>query len=200
VARELSTEFLTDRIGLAYVLNCTHNHVNKLASRGMPRRARGQYDIRECVQWMLADVTTRAGMDPEQVEDVVRARTELYVEQKLKTRVDRRRAEGELVPAAEVQDAMLRVVAVLVGAFEGLPLRAAGELVNVATGPEVVAILMGHCHEYRDELARVLATLGQNIPAAQQADDASPDPKRSGLGGPRALPAPGKPATRTLAN
>lgn len=172
-SRNLATEFVTDRTGMAYVLGCSVNHVNKLVSRGLPRQSRGQYSVPEAVQWFISDLTSRGHVDPDEMPAVVKARTDLYVAQEAHKRLETRRMAGELVDVGEVQTALLKLAQVLIAGLEGLPMRAAQEMAGVATTPEAAAVLRGHCNAIRNQIADELAALAAPLESGAQDRDAA---------------------------
>lgn len=182
MSRDLATEFLTDRVGMAHVLGCSVNHINKLAAKGMPRRSRGQYSIPECVQWMLSDVTTRSRVDPDELPAVVEARTRLYVAQEQRTRLETRRLAGELLEADDVLNRMMQLASVLVTGLEGLPTRAAEELAHLGTAAEISAKLREYCNATRNEIARECASLEPPDSNDSGGDTGTPDQKCGRLG------------------
>lgn len=200
MAREIETDFVTDRAGMAQIFGCSINHINKLVTRGLPRRSRGQYSIPECVQWAIADATTRSGIDPDELPAVVEARTRLYVAQERHKRLETRRLEGELIEHDEVRSSLLSLAHVLVGSLEGLPVRLAQDFANARTTAEAAAILREHCVAARQELAKRVAALGAPMESDGEVNRAAADQERGGVGGRRARRAAGESAPGPVVN
>lgn len=196
--RDLETELVTDRGGMARIFGCSVNHINKLVTRGLPRKARGQYDIPACVQWMISDTTSKSGIDPEELPAVVEARTRLYVAQEAHKVLETRRLAGELVEAEEVRANMLELAQLLVSALEGLPVRAAAAAAATRTTAEAAATLREECSAARDELATRIAALAEPVPAGEPPGDTATDQKRGRVGGRRARGTAGEPAPGTV--
>lgn len=199
MSRDLATEFTTDRTGIAYVIGCSVNHVNKLVAKGMPRARRGQYDIAQVVQWLLSDATSRAGVDPDELPAVVEARTRLYVAQEEHKRLETRRLAGEVIDAEEVRSEMMALAQILVSALEGVPMRAAQDLIGVHSAAEAAATLREHCSAARNELAAQLASLAEPVPADEPIGAAAADPQRGTMGRRRANGATRKPTAGPVA-
>jgi len=197
---DLATQLVTDRGGLARIFGCSVNHINKLVTRGLPRKARGLYDIPACVQWMISDTTSKSGIDPDELPAVVEARTRLYVAQEAHKVLETRRMAGELLEVDDVRANMLELAQLLVSALEGLPVRAAAAAAATRTTAEAAATLREECSAARDELATRIASLAGPVPAVEPTGDTAADPQRRRVGGRRARGASGEPAPGPVVN
>jgi len=198
--RDLETDLVTDRSGMARIFGCSVNHINKLVTRGLPRKARGQYDIAACVQWMISDTTSRSGIDPDELPAVVEARTRLYVAQEAHKVLETRRLAGELLEAEDVRARMLDLAQLLVSALEGLPVRAAAAAAATRTTAEAAATLREECSAARSELATRIVALGGSLQADRPTGNAATEPERGRMGRRGTSRATGEPAPGTVVN
>ncbi|MDH3906671.1 MAG: DUF1441 family protein, partial [Gammaproteobacteria bacterium] len=176
-ARVPDLELTVTRPYLAAVMGVTEQHVGALAIReGLPRRGRGQYYLPDVWAWAM---TRAKGGDDD-------ARTRLYRAQTEKTELDVEIARHQHIPADEVQQAMVELLAILLNVCDSLPQRAAQGVVGCGSVAEAVHILEENCHAVRADLASTLAAVGKDVAAVITDSDTSAPAKRRGMGKRRA--------------
>jgi len=178
---DLRTDFETDREGLAYCLSMTQPMLSKLVPKGLPRRRHGVYDVAECVAWYIR--YSGGSLDPEMAVEKDRAQVQLIRAQTKRTQIQAGRAAAELLPAADVQDAVMAINSIYQSAQQNMPAR----LVRTVREAETEAIAMEILDEYQREiLDRVAAGFEQLAadPASLRApDEAETEAIGSDVGG-----------------
>lgn len=180
---EIRTDWITDRSGLAAVLGVAVNHINKLAGKGMPRAARGRYDVRDCVQWFIQRLEEGGARDPDEIEEVVKERTMLYSAQRRHKELEVGRLAGELVNIDEAQEALLELAAILVQGLDAFPTRAAAQLLNLTTEAEAIDIAQRETRHTRALLCERVKALGESLRSGFDAARADAEADGSGMGG-----------------
>ncbi len=136
---------------LAEVFGVGRSMVYKYQDQGMPRRARGEYDLRACVQWMIAHVSKRSGGDDP--EDLTAARLELVRAQTDGQVLENRRRAGELLPVDQVSRVLNEMAVIVSGQLDGLGPRCAGTLAGVHEPADIQGILFDECRDIRASIA-----------------------------------------------
>lgn len=160
-APEERETWITDRAGIAYLLGVKFATISKLNARGMPKLSRGRYHMADCAQWYFSD---KGGLDPDENEEVIEARTELYRAQTESKRIDNLRETKELAYVSDLRAIVEQLHAETVAAIEPLPARCAKDYADANNEREARALLEQHANELRarlyervNEIARDLA-------------------------------------------
>jgi phage terminase Nu1 subunit (DNA packaging protein) len=167
---------------VARALNVSPRRVQQLAAEGLPRIAKGEYDLGACMAWYIKYlqrvIEQRARDDGTSVSSLTSERIRGAREAADKAAIDNRRRRGELIET-EFVGALLRDLAQDISArLEGLP----GRLANAIDGidpNERRARFLAECREIRSGIAVHVAKLaergaasagrGGNVPAAAAA-------------------------------
>lgn len=172
VPAALRTDWITDRAGLAHVLGLAElNSISKLVARGMPRQDRGRYDLAACVPWYIQDVKSRGQVDPDEIEEVVLARTKLYDAQRLGKEIDNAIRTKQVAYIEQMDAGAMDLGAEFNAGLEQLPGRAAVECVRAQNETEAREILTRHANEIRERVSERLAAVARDLRAG-----GGPDP------------------------
>jgi phage terminase Nu1 subunit (DNA packaging protein) len=116
-------------------LNLTDRRIMQLVQEGMPKQARGRYDLVKCLEWYVrylqqaVEKRSVAAEDGEPINwNVEKAR--LTRAQALTAEMEYRRKIGELIPAHLVDDKFMTFAGNVHDRFLALPSRIAGRLEN----------------------------------------------------------------------
>ena len=185
-----------DAVG--HVLGVTRETVSRYAKNmDMPRKARGKYDLCECVQWALERQAKQAGDDENPA--IVQARIDLMREQETGHKIKNATALGELIPAAIVQTQFMAMATATASQLDGLPARMAAELASIDNPTEIQRVLADECAAIRDSAAAAFAASAGAVES--EPDTAQPTEKKRGAVGRRRKGATTKqPRTRKVAN
>lgn len=117
---------------LAEVFDVTEVQIRNYVKQGMPQAARGRYDIRECVQWVI---DYKLGRSKSTTESSSAA--ELNVARRRKLELELAQQAGRLVPIDHCAQAFVAIATAVAGALDALSPRAAPK---VATETSIAAI------------------------------------------------------------
>ena len=140
---------IVDRQSLAAALDLTPNRIQQLTVQGMPKVARGRYDLAACTQWYIAFKLNGA----QESSDVNEARKKLYDAQVIKTELETERMRRELIPADEVLRDMNAFQQIVVDTLDGWPERTAQQLVDIIDATAVEEALLVETNAVRDQVA-----------------------------------------------
>ena len=179
----LRTEWITDRAGLASVIGVTPHHVHKLVTRGMPRAARGRYDVRECVQWYVQRLEQGGARDPDDMEEVIAERIQLIRAQRHRVELDNEQRRGELVEYLEAQDALLELTSLLTQSTSALKIRLARSVLNLTTEAEAIHVIERETNAIGEQLSQRAQALGERLSLGSPTVETEPETDGSAMGG-----------------
>ena len=105
---------------LCALLGVPHKQLSRWAAAGMPKLARGEWDLRATVQWLLAHMSG-ADSPEDQGEALTVARKSLIVAQNRKLDIEIERLEGSIYDAAVVHSAFDALAVIVSSAHNALP-------------------------------------------------------------------------------
>lgn len=182
-ARAELQNWIVDRSTLAFVFGVESKAVSKFVERGMPPPIRrGEYVLPDCVQWRIQDVRRGGSMDPDQIPEVVEARTELYRAQHAHKRIESARLAGELLPFDNVMAEVAKISALVAQGFEQFVGRCAEEFAAAETLPDAMRILSEHERQARQRIADGLEQMARDFERGIPDSEAAADEERGGMG------------------
>lgn len=161
--------------------------VSNFVAEGMPKAARGQYDLVECLVWYIGRLRTanqkRTQDDPDQdlpsLDKVERRLKKAKAESEEMTLAERRK---ELMPVHLHKETLTHLVQVTKQRFLNMPARLAQKLEGCTTA-EIKALLSGSIRDALSELSRKELPIGQPAPtrkvSSENAGGGLPRKKRS---------------------
>jgi hypothetical protein len=159
----------------ALVMGITAAGVRKLAREsGMPRDARGAYDLRKCVPWYLQMWKKKAQGDD--ISDLAEERRLMLKEQRMMAEIERRTMEGTKIDRDEAREGWAMLAGMFVAALDALVAQVSPVIVHVESPAEARAILKGAANSIREELANELDRIESGLPGVS-GDDPSPLPR-----------------------
>jgi len=167
---------------LAEVFGVGRSMVYKYQDQGMPREARGRYDLRKCVQWLVAKMSHRGGDDP---DDLQSARLELVKAQTEGQQLENRRKAGELLPADQVARALNDIAVIVSSQLDGLASRCAGRVAAITEPGAVQRELFEETRQIREAVAQATHTYADDL-VARQGKEHEPDQSPAPIGKQRA--------------
>lgn len=113
---------------LAKVLNLTPRRVQQLVGEGMPRSARGAYDLGNCMSWYIrylqkALETRSSGTEGSGITNLMTQRTRQAQESAERMQMANLKARGEVVLIADVQQKIQRAISFLGQDFDSVAQR-----------------------------------------------------------------------------
>ena len=135
---------------IAKVLHVSRRRVRQLVEQGMPREARGKYDLSACVQWYTK---YRAGLAAQSSKiDKARLR-KLNAEAKMiEIRVTA--MEEKLIPADVVQDTWKKITQAIRARLLKIPAEVAAELEGIEDKVEAREIIKQNIYAALDDLSQ----------------------------------------------
>ena len=141
---------IINRSTLAECLGVTVGRVTQLVNEGMPRCARGKYDLPLCVRWYL-DYKLKGG--PNVSADVNEARKKLYDEQTIKTKLETSRIRREVIPSDEHMIDMNQLAVMFSSGLDSIGGRLASELAGVSDARKIADLLAHETAAIRESVA-----------------------------------------------
>src|SRR5580698_7192096 len=112
---------------LAKAMNVAPRTAQRFVTEGMPRVARGRYDLVQCVLWyirsMQATLAARGEGDGEQPTPLMAARIKQAAERTKAMRAARLEREGKLVEIAALRPDLRKVRSIILRGLGDLPAR-----------------------------------------------------------------------------
>ena len=136
---------------LGHILGVTRQMICKYVKQGMPKHARGKYDIAVCVQWVIERFKANRD-DKNDNSELCLERLKLYQSQRIKTDLENEKTRREVLPVEEVAEtfnAMAAEVAIRLDAVGG---RLASVLAGLKNPAEVQAVLLSEMREIRSSI------------------------------------------------
>ena len=180
---------------LAIILGVTGARVVQLHEQGMPKFARGKYDIAECVQWVIARWMVSSTNDKSLDEQ----RKALLYEQTLKTQLENRTTEAKLFDGDEVQGALEAIMVLFVGQLDALAPRVCNRFAGITDAGQIKAELFEECREVRRTLSEALEGMGGYIQSPGKPGKTAATPKSKPVGGRGKNTSTRKPRARAVA-
>lgn len=168
----------------AALLSVSPQRLAALVKMGLPKLARGRYDPRACVGWLLAE--SRGKGEP---GDVHAKRKSLYDAQEAHKRLETFRLAGTLVEVEEAEHVITTLAGIYTSQLQGLAPRLAG-LVAGLEDPAIIEERLDD--EFRDLLRAVsdnVREFGDQYSNERQNSLPAPQPRRRGVGRPKKNPA-----------
>ena len=144
---------------LADVLGITPARIVQLHGNGMPKHARGQYNLADCVQWNVARWQTMGGQDKSLDEQ----RKALLFEQTRKTHLENEETESKLFDGDEVEGAISAMMVLFVGQMEGLAPRVCNRLAGLSDASQIKTELHDECREILLTLSEAFDKVGKHL-------------------------------------
>jgi phage terminase Nu1 subunit (DNA packaging protein) len=159
------------RKALCDVLGITSNSFQKLKDAGVFNALdRGVYDLKAAVAaWLKYHVD---GAAP---GDLTEARRLLTIAQRKQVELNTRRAERELVPLADAEQAFQAAMVMIAAQLDGLPGRVAGELAGIDDPAAVRAYLFDETRRIRDAAATTLEDWATGAGGGSGPETATPE-------------------------
>ncbi|WP_316203349.1 hypothetical protein [Bradyrhizobium sp. SZCCHNS3051] len=132
---------------LARLLGIARGTVSNLASDGvLPRDGRGTFDPSKAVQAYIRHKVTSATAGDENVASLTAERSRLARLKADRAEIEARTMAGELVPAADIEAAWLKVVGVVRARILAIPTKLATRIIGLKTPAEAEALLRKEVH------------------------------------------------------
>lgn len=154
---------------LAFILDYHENHINYLVTKeGAPKNeVHNSYSLIGFIKWW------RKYFEKSKEEEIQRARSAkpqdylATVSAKIKE-LQIKEKEGELVPAADVNDAWQNEMAVLNAKVDGLPIKAAPQLVGISDQSKIKDILTELINDLKADIAKTKLHTKSKLPGTAQ--------------------------------
>lgn len=160
---------------LAEIFAVSEVQVRNYVKQGMPQAARGRYDVRECVQWLI-DQKCRSARSVTEVSSAA----ELNVARRRKIELELATAAGALVKVEEAAQVFTAIATAVAGALDALGPRVAPMVARETNIGAIERVVTAEARLVRgviaDELARFGATLGSTGRLVVDAVSAEPVP------------------------
>lgn len=143
---------------LALMLDISREQVMRLVKfDGLPKRARGEYPLRECVEWYIHHLRdlNKAGGAQEKAK-----RMELIEAQKVRTQIANSIQLNELLPAGEVATVFNQVMSTVGSMLDGLAPRMAAQLAALDDPAKIQKVLFDECRDLRNTAATAVENIG----------------------------------------
>ena len=114
---------------LADEFGVTKQSISNYASEGMPKRARGEFDLVECMRWYIARIKESTA---EKVRDLAREQIRLTAASAEIKEITAAQMRGELIPLEIYEREVGRMFGVVRQGFLSLPARIAPQLEGLA--------------------------------------------------------------------
>ena len=102
-------------------------------------------------------------MSPEEVDEVVQARTRLYDAQTRAKEIDNRKADGELIEVDDALAVCMDMGVELVAGADQLPGRVAPDCVGLPSEAEALRAVAKHANEFRERIAESVEGLSDRL-------------------------------------
>lgn len=146
ISRIVTVEFLAE------VFGCSVSMIYKYQRAGMPKEARGRYDLAKCVQWYCQRARSE-GMEGETERNVTDARTRLVDAQRIKTELETERLRGRLIDVHEVGAVLNELAGIVATQADALGPRLAGVLAEIDDPAMVQAEIASEARALRVAIA-----------------------------------------------
>jgi len=157
---DTSAQLIATRKQIGHVFAVSDPMITRYLKQGMPKRGPAQYDVRECVQWMIDQVQQKGTTGNE----IAKAQMELNQARTERVRIEIEKELGELIGFESARQALLTLASEIVGALDALPARTAPAILAAdRTLPTVMECIRDECRAIRDELAGTVAELEDRI-------------------------------------
>ena len=154
-------DWTTTAEGIAAIIGVQRETVTRLAQvEGMPKQARGKYNIVECIQWIMDRERDKSGS--ETPEDK-KARIAVAKQQEIKLKIDNAQQLNELLPAAIVSSAFAAMSSELANKLDGLAPRMASELSTMDQPSHIQKALFDECRAIRAATAAAFSAIAGDI-------------------------------------
>ena len=135
---------------IAIILGVTRRAIGQMVERGMPKQALGQFDVKECIDWIIESRSkNRAATDLEG------QRCFLLKEQTEACALQNAQRRAELVGKQDVLNLMDEITSALEGVHVGIGERLAPNLAGLRDPGATQAILDSEMHQIRITLSEV---------------------------------------------
>lgn len=190
------TDWTVSTTELALILGVRPQRIAALSSQdGMPKLARGRYDLPACIQHLLAKA--REVREP---GDVFEARKRLYQAQEEHKRLEIFRLSGTLVEYDEAAHVISTLAGIYTSTVQGLSPR----LAQICAELDDPAVIEERLDEEFRELCQVVADKVEEFGRQYRSERPHTDPatgkRRRPVGRPKKSPAPRVPRTGPVAN
>lgn len=180
---------------LGEIIGVSPSRILQMNQQGMPKHARGKWDLAVCVQWVIARWQT-ASQNDKSLDDQRKA---LLFEQTLKTNLENQVNQAKLFDADEVQGAIAAIMTLFVGQLDSLAPRVCNRLAGLHDAGEIKQELFEECREIRVTLSDALEQVGRDIQPGQSAAKTTTTAKSKPVGGRRKNTTTRKPGARAVA-
>ena len=174
--------YIVPRPMLAEIAGVTERQVTNYAKEGMPQAARGQFDLRECVPWLMDKARGRAKTTTE-----ASSATELNIARRKRIELEMRERSGELVPVEDVRRTVIGIASLVASMLDGFAPRIADEVAALDNPAEIQKLVFLECRSIRSALAEKARELEVDVTAL-------PAPAKKPARKPRKKKATGAPA------
>jgi phage terminase Nu1 subunit (DNA packaging protein) len=180
---------------LSEVFGISPSRLAQYHREGMPKAARGLFDLAECVQWNVARWQTKSGNDKSLDEQ----RQALLLEQTIKTNLENQVTQGKLFDSEELEAALVAILAQFKGQLESLAPRVCNRLAGMHDANEIKAEIYEETRAILDAVSDAFTAMGGDIQAGRESTKAAPAKSRQRVGRPRKNTAPRKPRAGKVA-
>ncbi len=154
---------------LCELLGISRTRITQMVKEGMPKQARGKYDLKACVQWYL-DKRLTGGSKTADLND---ARKKLYESQREKTDLETARIRRQLIPAEEVAHAIHELTSIYAAQLEGVGGRLAGELAGITEEGRILERLTDETRLIRGNVADLVQTFADTYDSSDDSKTAA---------------------------
>lgn len=137
----------------ARALGVSRQMLNRYLRAGMPRGDDKRYDLATVQRWLKDQELGKPSVDGST------ARTELMIAQRVKIELETAKMRRELLPAADVRQAVQAIAATVAGQLDALPPRVAPQIVGAASITTVIGALRFELHAVRIAIADEIEAL-----------------------------------------
>lgn len=135
---------------LAEIFGVSTMAVTKWVQAGMPKESRSRYNLAECVQWKLRELTDKAGPANKDTSD---ERTELVKAQTRKLELESAKLSGDLVAVDTVRRVVNQVAVIASSQLDGLAARVAGTVAELNEPATIQQVIFDECRSIRASIA-----------------------------------------------
>lgn len=165
--------YIVPRPMLATIAGVTERQVTNYVKDGMPQAARGMFDLRECVPWLMDKARGRAKTTTE-----ASSATELNVARRKRIELEMRERSRELVPVEDVRRTVIGIASLVASMLDGFAPRIAGEVATLDNPAEIQKLVFLECRSIRGALAEKARELEIEVPETLPAPAKKPARKR----------------------
>jgi phage terminase Nu1 subunit (DNA packaging protein) len=151
---------IVTRQTLSECLNISTNRVSQLVRDGMPKEARGKYDLAECVRWYLG-FKLKSG--PHSTANVNEARQALYEAQTEKVALETARIRKETVAADQYMIDLNQMAVLFSSGLDSIGGRLASQLAGMTDPAEIAAHLTHETNAIRESVADAIAMYASTV-------------------------------------